>query len=1048
MTRAGESGAGIFFGPSIWILACVALAPPAEYFLGSFWGAEVSASLIAGALAAGTLSMAAYSIYGGGKYRGGGSGFWLAGLIAVSVLSAAWARDFFSAFPALFHLLLAAAAFLLGAAARPEERRSLGRLLPSGLILGGALAAAYALVQFSPGAASQFEKELASLPPYLREAARARLEQGRAFSFFVYPNAFAGYLLLGFPAALGRLLDPGRAYRERIFWGAVTLLLGSGFLTSGSMGAAACLFAAASLTAILSGKKSSANVAVSLIAAGVLLAAVLAARGPAALAESGMSKLRHWQTALGSAAGLRQSVLGHGPGKYGEAAGMRMSESIRSRLAHNWPVQTYLETGIMGLGLLICLLGTLMKDIFRNSRSATPDSWGLKVGWLAWLAHSFVDIGYALPLLAFPWWCAGGYLAGSRSAKLEPALALGAKSSGMELAGAKVATIFLSAGILAVPFFVGSQAAVVYGAFLAAGAGWTVFLSLCIFRRLSFYPRGDWPWLLLLAAGGAWIVSGPIPAATCRVVVEAVGLLGIMLTARKACQHPEFRAETWLKGAVFGSASICALWGIAQFLRSGNPAQAGFPSPNLFASFMLAGFMLALATMLRVSGPSRRAAGVTLVLTGAAMGAAGASGPLLAAGILAACIIPAALGAGRVRAGLVAAAVAALGGIWLAFASLDAVSVGQRVTMWREAAGILRAAPGGVGPGAYAAAAEKVREPSVTAAGIGRYSLRAQFAHNEPLQFAAEWGIPAFGLLVLGLAAVFIRGRRSGSWGWQWCLAGLLLLGLMDFPLRVPACKLIAAVAAGILTSGGLRRLAGRRRGAATGNSLATYGLAGGIGILIAVAFMRPAAARWTLERAAPDPRRAIEAAARAQYAMPLAAEPHYLRAQAEWRLMESQGMAGPDSAWRIREELREAYLLSGEDPEIAITFGYFLFSSGDMEGARGLFSAAARGAPTRPHPWLWLARAYMAEKDWPSALSALDQARRREPFFLEALSDLGRLEELRGNRAAARAHYRAALVLRARLAQRKGMNPYEAALCRLDEEYVKGRLLDLGSAP
>lgn len=1052
MIRAGESGAKGFSGPAIWIFVSVALAPPAEFFLRPLWGAAGAASLTAGALAAGTLCMAAYSLYAGGKYRGGVSGLWLSGLIAVAILSAGAGRDIFGAFPALFDLQLAATAFLLAAVLTPEERRRFGRLLPAGMILGGALAASYALIQFSPGAESQFHRELAGLPQYLRDAARARLEQGRAFSFFVYPNAFAGYLLFGFPATLARLLDRDRRIQERVFWGALALLLGSGFLASGSMGAAACLLAAFGLTIFLTGKRSAGFIIFSLITAAVILGAVIAARGPASLAENGLTKIRHWQTAVKSPAGARQLILGQGPGRYGEAAGMGMGESLRSRLAHNWPVQAYVETGILGVGILLCLLGALAKAIFWDRPGpASPDIWGLKVGWLAWLLHSLVDINYALPLLAFPWWCAGGYLAalGARQPKPGAPARRRLESPNAGLAGARAAAIFISAGILIVPYFVGSAAALVYGAFLAAGAGWTVFRSLTEFRKLSLYIRTDWPWLWLLVLGLAWVVAGRIPDAACRVGVEAMGLFGIMLMARKACVRPEFRAEPLMRTALLASVSIYALWGITQFILTGNPAQAGFPSPNLFASFMLAGFLLGLGSMLRVSGPARSATGISLALSGVAMAAAGASGPLLAAAALAACVLPAALGAKKRQAALITAAgIAALGGTWLAFASLDAISVSQRATMWREAARLLRAAPAGIGPGAYAAATEGVREPSVTAAGIGRYSLRALFAHNEPLQFAAEWGIPALGLLLLGFITVFIRGRRPALRGWEWSLAGLLLLGLVDFPLRVPACKLICAAAAGILTSGGFRMRTIRRRGGTPGLSFAALGPAAAIGILVAIAFMRPAAARRILERTGPDPQRAVVAAARAQSASPLSAEPHFLRAQAEWRFMQSLGSVDSGSAWRILEELRRAYLLSGKDTEIGITLGYFLFSSGDMEGAKETFMAAAAGAPTRPHPWLWIARISMGERDWAGALEALEQARRREPFFLEALADLGRLEELRGNRAAARGHYRAALVLRAKLSQRKEMNPYEAALCRLDEEYVKGRLLDLGSGP
>lgn len=366
---------------------------------------------------------------------------------------------------------------------------------------------------------------------------------------------------------------------------------------------------------------------------------------------------------------------------------------------------------------------------------------------------------------------------------------------------------------------------------------------------------------------------------------------------------------------------------------------------------------------------------------------------------------------------------------------------------------MLRSAPAGVGPGAYAAAAERVREASVTAAGVGRFSLRAQFAHNEPLQFGVEWGLPALGVMILGIFVLFARAQRQGLPGWWWLIAGLLLYGLTDFPLRVPACKLMAATAAGILTAGKIRTKAARRAGRSSDKSLAGPALAAAAGLLAGAACMRPAAGRWALEREHPEPKAALAAAARAQTATPLAAEPYLLRAQANWSFFESNRFSDPELEWRVRQALELAYSLSGHDPEIGMALGYFLLSTARsmadparIERARATFLRAAAGAPTRPYPWLWTARTYMDEKNWAGALEALAQARRREPFFLEALAEMGRVEEARGNRAAARSHYRAALVLRAKLSQRKGMNPYEAALCRLDEEFIKGRLLDLGS--
>ena len=60
----------------------------------------------------------------------------------------------------------------------------------------------------------QFQRRFKSLSPAAPgfDAIKSRLESGRIFSFFIYPNTFAGYLILLIPPAFG-FVRTERKYR-------------------------------------------------------------------------------------------------------------------------------------------------------------------------------------------------------------------------------------------------------------------------------------------------------------------------------------------------------------------------------------------------------------------------------------------------------------------------------------------------------------------------------------------------------------------------------------------------------------------------------------------------------------------------------------------------------------------------------------------------------------------------------------------------------------------------------------------------------------------
>lgn len=164
---------------------------------------------------------------------------------------------------------------------------------------------------------------------------------------------------------------------------------------------------------------------------------------------------------------------------------------------------------------------------------------------------------------------------------------------------------------------------------------------------------------------------------------------------------------------------------------------------------------------------------------------------------------------------------------------------------------------------------------------------------------------------------------------------------------------------------------------------------------------------------------------------------------------LEAPGIAGgsKDKARAQIEEMRR------RDPAFAAVLeGEYALAEKRLAEAKSAFSRAARLAPTRPAPLVSLADVLVREYRWEEAFSALDRALRADPKYPKALFEYGRvatmtgqnldrgeallrqylalrlgfddptpataqirlgmIAEWRGNRAAARAEYEAALRL------------------------------------
>jgi O-antigen ligase len=126
----------------------------------------------------------------------------------------------------------------------------------------------------------------------------------------------------------------------------------------------------------------------------------------------------------------------------------------------------------------------------------------------------------------------------------------------------------------------------------------------------------------------------------------------------------------------------------------------------------------------------------------------------------------------------------------------------SRVAVWKDTAMLIRAHPyWGTGPGSFEDAFTRVQTSHLT--------TRLNHAHNDYLEFAAEWGVPGAVLFFALVGFVLVRasrGLRRTTRAADWflllgCCGGvfsMLLHAAVDFNLHIPANELLFAVLLGL----------------------------------------------------------------------------------------------------------------------------------------------------------------------------------------------------------------------------------------------------------
>ena len=350
--------------------------------------------------------------------------FFLWGFIVVAVVSTMRSvvvhssilyLKWFVAYVLLFHLVVN----LTG-----TERKQ--RLLIGSFLAGTALVGIIGLYQYFYGF-EQMAKEVCELIPAEQQADYlARIERGRIFSTYTYPNSLAGFLVTVIPISLSAcFLKRGWFHKDQLWKGILYLLvvilpLLASFVLTESKGGFLALGLVVLVGLLLAPRLfglSKKMVIAALIVIIVVSTAVGISPVGKDLVEKGKytfgERVQYWRAAV-KMVPLRP-FLGSGLFSFYEMYNKyRIPGANDTRTVHNNYLQILVETGLVGL---VCFLGfwimvsfLAIRSIVRELRSAK----GLKpgnvvtvaafLGILGFLLHNIVDFDLYVPGISMSAW--------------------------------------------------------------------------------------------------------------------------------------------------------------------------------------------------------------------------------------------------------------------------------------------------------------------------------------------------------------------------------------------------------------------------------------------------------------------------------------------------------------------------------------------------------------------------------------------------------------------------------------------------------------------
>ena len=260
-------------------------------------------------------------------------------------------------------------------------------------------------------AAGAFISAAVGLESYAVNVVLLKDPQWRIFGPFINPNAFAGYLLVAIPA----LVILGVSERSVVLRGccwALLLVAAGALLLTGSKGGILAAFVAVGilgwrLIAQAEASRRQRRLLLLSAAAAALIVIVAALAVPpireriasiGAESHSATFRAYTWLGALKMASA--RPILGWGVGSF-DSVFAGFSVAGYTRAAHNDYLQTAAETGFLGMGAYLLILGGFLRNARRKPADTGADGAVSLACWMAALAfclHTLVDSD--LPVLA------------------------------------------------------------------------------------------------------------------------------------------------------------------------------------------------------------------------------------------------------------------------------------------------------------------------------------------------------------------------------------------------------------------------------------------------------------------------------------------------------------------------------------------------------------------------------------------------------------------------------------------------------------------------
>jgi tetratricopeptide (TPR) repeat protein len=665
------------------------------------------------------------------------------------------------------------------------------------------------------------------------EAIKARLDSKRIFSTLIYPNTFAGFLILIIPAVIG-LIKSEKKYRPYLI-AALALFTINLFLTR-SIGAFICLIVAAFLMLIFVTDQELKNfrrvyIGFVIISAGLLILVVKLRGLSAVLPEIGL-KTESW---IKMAAIISSRLFtGFGPGSFEQVYNdPAFGKSGFLKYAHNFIMQSGIETGVIGMGLLVLAGYSAYNSIIKNFYFIrTQDKkilvFSLLTGITAFLLHNLLDfeiysfeitIVFLILLACLMSQMNIGLI---QLKKLKLSYLLGINP------GKRRSIIFYIILVILVLSAVtgGKQIYVLSLIYILVCTGFSMWsVSKEDIRRTN----ADVPLLLFTLWSGATLFITPNIYSGIKIYTLIVASAVVYYLSSQFLRRLDFRVT--IANVIIVIGVMLGITAAGQFLynyRSGLPlyADAFFPNPSLFSAYMCLPFAFLLSRLLFEKNMRMFTGKISMLvlITVAASLAYSKSGMLsiLFAFVLISYYYHTHKDAVKdvprqaaIKKWLIASLFTLI--MILSFSPLTPsgekmLNVSSdpfyfnRAEIYKSAASMGIARPfAGWGIGSFESIFPKFNFPIKAAA---RYQMETAFAHNEFLQLFAETGFPGAALLIW-LLFTFIKrlpayeGHKK-LWaiktGAYFSLAALLFHSLFYFTFHLPGIMLTAAVLASFVS--------------------------------------------------------------------------------------------------------------------------------------------------------------------------------------------------------------------------------------------------------